>query len=394
MNLAVAIDLETTGFGFKKADRIVEIAGVVFDLSTGETVASFETLINPLRNVPEKSTEIHGLTAAHLSMAPTFEEVAPWLAHTLGGKRVIAHNALFDVNFLNSEFAKANLDFTVTEFDCTCRMSNNASLKNAALDLDLQYDAVSHHGALYDAILCAEIFKNISSSKPETRLFSANASAIFSAEIQMPTLVTRKHLGIEPSSMRDTFSLSLGVNQIVDDPVEACYLWRLADFLSDLVITEAEIQELDVLADALGISKRVQEELHVGYVRQLERAALRDGLVTESEQILLTAISEQLGVPLEIEFANSKAEIPLQGSLICVTGTAKIKGTHWGKSEISDFLEAHGFIFTDELTKASGVALLLQDSEGSQSSKVEKARKWGIPRMTIESFIETINGQS
>lgn len=387
MDLAIAIDVETTGFGFKRNDRIVEIAGLVFDMQTGETVGSFETLINPLRNIPEASTKIHGLSAAHLSMAPTFEDIAPWLAHTLAGKTLIAHNALFDVNFLNAEFQKSNIDYLVTQFVCTCRLSSNASLKNVALDLEIEYEADSHHGALYDAQLCAEIFMRLNSEREQRIRPDENPSFTTDQDWQMPSLVSRKHLGLTPTETKKQAALRFGVAQYIEDPAEACYVWRLSEYLSDLVLSSEELEQLNVLAEELGLTTEAQYQLHVEYVRQLERAALRDGLITEAEQSLLRTFSEQLKVALEIEFSNAKADVPESGSLICVTGTSTLNGKHWGKKEISDFLESNGFIFTDQLNKSDGVALLLQESEGSQSNKVDKARRWGIPRMTIESFI-------
>jgi DNA polymerase III subunit epsilon len=391
LDLAVAIDIETTGFGFKRNDRIVEIAGLVFDLQTGETVGSFETLINPLRNIPEKSTKIHGLTAAHLSMAPTFDEIAPWLAIILAGKTLIAHNALFDVNFLNAEFQKSNIDYLLTQFVCTCRLANNASLKNAALDLEIEYEAESHHGASYDANLCAQIFLRLNADRNSRISFTKNPTFVIDEDWTMPSLVNREHLGLAPKVGRKQASITFGVTQYIEDPADACYVWRLSEYLSDLVISSDELVQLDLLAEELGVTKESQNLLHTQYVRQLEKAALRDGLITDAEQEVLKTFSEQLNVPLEIEFSNAKAEIPKLGSLICVTGTSTIDGKHWGKSEISDFLEDKGFVFTDQLNKSDNVSLLLQESEGSQSSKVEKARRWGIPRMTIESFILEID---
>jgi hypothetical protein len=204
---------------------------------------------------------------------------------------------------------------------------------------------------------------------------------------QMPSLVSRKHLGLTPTETKKQEALRFGVAQYIEDPAEACYVWRLSEYLSDLVLSSEELEQLNVLAEELGLTTEAQDQLHVEYVRQLEKAALRDGLITESEQSLLRTFSEQLKVALEIEFSNAKADIPESGSLICVTGTSTLNGKHWGKKEISDFLESNGFIFTDQLNKSDGVALLLQESEGSQSNKVDKARRWGIPRMTIESFI-------
>ncbi len=79
--------------------------------------------------------------------------------------------------------------------------------------------------------------------------------------------------------------------------------------------------------------------------------------------------------------------MPVAGSLICVTGTAEVAGTVWGKKEMKALIEGIGCQFTDELNKKAGVALLVQDSHGSLSGKVKKAQAWGIPRAVIADFV-------
>ncbi|MEY3933828.1 MAG: hypothetical protein RLZZ606_427 [Actinomycetota bacterium] len=392
MSLSVALDVETTGFGFKTRDRVIEVAGLVFDSETGQVLSKFETLINPLRNIPENSSEVHKLTAAHLSMAPTFEEFGPWLAHLLGGKRVVGHSVLFDVNFLNQEFQRNNIDFTITEFDCTRSLFNGSGLKETAEFFDINYDSNLHHGALYDAQLCLEVFlAGKARHKIET---PAKFNAIYELSESRPisSLVTRQQLGVSSGLVEKQGFNSFNTPLNIDNPVEACYLWRLADYLSDLQITKTEREELNLLAADLGISSEDQTALHTRYVRELEKAAMRDGMITEAEQNLLEAFALALDVKLEVDLSSAKAELPAKGSLVCVTGTTSIDGVHWGKEKISTFLSANGYKFTDVLNKSDNVSLLLQESEGSQSSKVEKARKWGIPRSTIANFVKEIEG--
>ncbi len=391
MSNVVALDLETTGFDFKSKDRVIEIAGCVINPSTGQIISKFETLINPLRNIPEQSVKIHSLTAAHLSMAPTFSEIGPWLANTIGGKRVVAHNALFDVNFLNAEFIRAGIDFQITEFDCTCRLTKNASLKAAALDFDLDYSPEKHHGALYDAYLCSQIYTRLITENIVDGNATSNRSFELAAANEVPSLITREQLSLVNGSRKKQSPLTLGTSPHLDNPAEACYLWRLTEFLGDLELTELEKRELYDLAQALGISPAMQHKIHESYVRELEKAAQRDGLITNNEEELLRAFAEALEIELKVDFSKSEVSLPPVGSLICVTGTTTINGENWGKKEISSFLVSRGFQFTDELSKSSGVSMLLQESEGSQSGKVEKARKWGIPRMTIESFVSILS---
>ena len=391
MSLSVALDVETTGFGFKTRDRVIEVAGLVFDSETGEVLSKFETLINPLRNIPENSSEVHKLTAAHLSMAPTFQEFGPWLAHLLGGKRVVGHNVLFDVNFLNAEFQRNNIDFTITEFDCTRNLFNSAGLKEAAEFFDITYDSNLHHGAFYDAQLCLEVFLAGKAKHNMSASSKLNDVYELSEERPISSLVTRQQLGVSAGLPENQGFNSFNTPLNIDNPVEACYLWRLADYLSDLQITQSEREELNLLAADLGISSEGQTALHTRYVRELEKAAMRDGMITEAEQALLEAFAAALEVQLEVDLSSAKAELPAKGSLVCVTGTTSIDGVHWGKEKISTFLNANDYKFTDVLNKSDNVALLLQESEGSQSSKVEKARKWGIPRTTIETFIREVS---
>ena len=93
-NFAV-IDCETTGFG--NADRIIEIAIVVLDSKTLETVDEFDTLINPLRDVGK--TDIHGVTATMVSAAPTMDEVIGTIAKKINNTILVAHSLSFDSRF-------------------------------------------------------------------------------------------------------------------------------------------------------------------------------------------------------------------------------------------------------------------------------------------------------
>lgn len=101
------IDVETTGFESLREDRIVEIAIVQTD-ATGTPTGQWSTLVDPLRDAGP--AHVHGLTNADLADAPTFDEVAEWVAEQLAGRIVVGHNVEFDLAFLNVEFARADLD--------------------------------------------------------------------------------------------------------------------------------------------------------------------------------------------------------------------------------------------------------------------------------------------
>src|SRR4051812_14795166 len=96
------VDLETTGAD-PGVDRVVEIGVVLLD-EAGGVEHEFSTVVDPGRDVG--ATSIHGIRASDVVGAPTFTEVAPYLAALLSGRVVVAHNALFDLRFLAREFGR------------------------------------------------------------------------------------------------------------------------------------------------------------------------------------------------------------------------------------------------------------------------------------------------
>ena len=98
----VFLDTETTGLSFNGGHKIVEIACI----ETKDLVATgkvFHRLINPERDVPEDAFKVHGYTKEFLSDKDTFEKVADDFLHFIKNKKIIIHNAPFDLGFLNGE---------------------------------------------------------------------------------------------------------------------------------------------------------------------------------------------------------------------------------------------------------------------------------------------------
>jgi DNA polymerase III epsilon subunit family exonuclease len=99
----VALDLETTG-ARAGANKITEIGAV--RIEGFREVRQFGTLVNPLRPIPPMITHITGITQEMVADAPRIEEVIPDLLEFLEGAVVVAHNASFDVGFLNYELER------------------------------------------------------------------------------------------------------------------------------------------------------------------------------------------------------------------------------------------------------------------------------------------------
>lgn len=105
---AVLFDTETTGLEPLRGDRVIEVAALELlnDLPTGR---HFHALIDPVRDIPEEASRVHGFTSADLAGKPRFAEVAADMLAFFGDDPLIAHNAPFDFGFLDAELARIGL---------------------------------------------------------------------------------------------------------------------------------------------------------------------------------------------------------------------------------------------------------------------------------------------
>ena len=98
----IFLDTETTGLSFGDGHKIVEIACVETKdlIPTGKT---FHKLINPKRSMPEEAFQVHGFSQEFLSDKETFDQVAGEFINFIKNKKIIIHNASFDLSFLDGE---------------------------------------------------------------------------------------------------------------------------------------------------------------------------------------------------------------------------------------------------------------------------------------------------
>lgn len=378
INQVVALDLETTGLG--KTDRILEIGIVCFDPETSVVVGELETLVNPLRNVPEDSSRVHGLKAADLSLAPAFEDIAADLLKFLHGKKIVAHNADFDLRFLKQEFQRVGMSIDFKDIDCTMRLSGQ-SLPVACEQISYEF---AHHSALEDAKASLAIWASETRDLDPMQLFCQPIGLL-----QRFRTLTRSQVGLEPIDTRLSSLSSLAL-QFDQDGVDRTYIGLLDAYLRDFQITDLEAFGIREYALLNGISETRELELQDIYLAEIENAALRDGIITDSEAQFFNSISSALGFTRRLESTSGLGSLPSKGALVCVTGTATVDGVKYDKGALSKLLTANGYTFTDAISKKAGVQLLLQESEGSQSSKVVKAQAWGIPRMVISDFVRLV----
>jgi DNA polymerase III subunit epsilon len=159
----IVFDTETTGLD-PATDRLVEIGCVelVNHFPTGRT---FQAYVNPERPVPAEAARVHGLKDDFLADKPVFAMVADELLAFIAEDRLIAHNASFDISFLNAEFGRAGRpsvpDDRVVDTLMIARRrhpagpnSLDALCNRYAIDLGRR----SLHGALLDAELLSEVY--------------------------------------------------------------------------------------------------------------------------------------------------------------------------------------------------------------------------------------------
>ncbi len=161
----IVFDTETTGLDPNAGHRVVEIGCVelINHMPTGE---SRQWYINPQRDMPEEAFNVHGLSEAFLSDKPLFSAIADDFLAFVEGATLIAHNANFDMRFLNAELAaldRPNLpkDMVLDTIALARgknigagQLSLNALCRRFDIDLSLR----EKHGALLDAELLAEVY--------------------------------------------------------------------------------------------------------------------------------------------------------------------------------------------------------------------------------------------
>lgn len=161
------LDLETTGFSPSKGARTVEIGLVLVGLD-GVVEDRWETLVDP--GGSPGPTHIHGVTTQMLDGAPRFADIAGDLASRLVGRTFVAHNAQFDIAFLDAEFGELGLRWQRTPL-CTMRLARRRGHHPANLEFLCQEFGIVNHGAhraLGDAEATAELLTRLEVRPDET----------------------------------------------------------------------------------------------------------------------------------------------------------------------------------------------------------------------------------
>ena len=155
----MVFDIETTGFS-AVTDRIIEIGAV--KVEDGKITDKFSTFVNPKRPIPFRITELTSITDEMVIDSPDIETILPQFIEFIGDAVLVAHNASFDVGFIeqNCKRQKIEADFTYVDTVALARVLlpalNRFKLDTVAKALNISLE--NHHRAVDDAGCTAEIF--------------------------------------------------------------------------------------------------------------------------------------------------------------------------------------------------------------------------------------------
>ena len=198
----VVLDTETTGISIKEGHRIVEIGCIELD-NLVPTQKKFHCYLNPERKVSQKALEVHGYTDEFLSGQKFFKDVVDEFLNFIEGKKLIIHNAQFDLGHLNHELALIGKKKINNEIIDTLLLARD-KFPGSSISLDalckryrIDNSKRVQHTALIDCNLLAKVYINLIDQKEPTlnfqkheeKNFKQNLKEIFySKKIIVPSL--------------------------------------------------------------------------------------------------------------------------------------------------------------------------------------------------------------
>ncbi len=182
MEREISFDTETTGFEPKEGHRVVEI-GCVEMIGHVRTGKVFHCYINPERDMPAQAEAVHGLSEAFLKDKPVFHKVAQSFVDFVGDATLVAHNATFDMKFINFELEKAGFaPYPVSQSKDTLDIARRkypgqpASLDALCRRFNIDLSSRTKHGALLDAELLADVYLELMGGKQSSLILQKDES--------------------------------------------------------------------------------------------------------------------------------------------------------------------------------------------------------------------------
>ena len=183
----IVIDLETTGLN-PKLDKIIEIGGV--KVKGGKVESIYETFVNPGRIIPERITEVTGITDIMVKDAPYIEEIIGDFIEYTENLSIIGHNLMFDYGFLKHNAVNNNFTFDRMGID-TLKIARVylSDLESRRLDSLCEYFHISdenHHRAVNDAAATRELYEILCTRYEKDNIEFKPYELIYKAKKQSP----------------------------------------------------------------------------------------------------------------------------------------------------------------------------------------------------------------
>ncbi len=410
----VIADVETTGFSPAKHDRVIEIALIRVD-SAGKTLGEYVSLINPGRDVGP--SRIHGISTSDVVNAPTFQEVAGDIVAVLREAVFVAHNARFDLRFIEAEMQRAGCEIPSMPLLCTMALARKVEPQLPSRKLESVCDhfgvALNHaHSAYADAAATKELLLMCLERFPATDtllLSDLDVRGSVTPAGSWPVLSRsglsyRREQAAKKRSAESTriprLLSRLPVTSVASSEMEE-YLALLDEILEDRRVTEQESDALLELARELGLSRTDAVRAHDRYMRELVSAAAENGRITEAGARDLADVRELLAMKTE-DFdrivheteigrpesfvgtpSSTTSRQDVFGKAVCFTGELKceIGGVHVTREEAERLSAEHGLIVLKRVTKK--LDFLVTSDPDCMSLKAKKAREYGV-RMIAE----------
>jgi len=216
----VVLDTETTGISVKDGHRLVEIGCIELD-NLIPTKNKFHCYLNPERKVSEKALEVHGYTDEFLATQKKFFDVVEQFLEFIKDKRLIIHNAEFDLSHLNNELAILGKKKINNEIVDTLTLARD-KFPGSSISLDalckryrVDNSRRTQHTALIDCDLLAKVYINLIDQKEPTLNFhidetktnlNSNASTNYFKKVISPTVEElKKHKEYLKTNLKKNF---------------------------------------------------------------------------------------------------------------------------------------------------------------------------------------------
>ena len=215
----VFLDTETTGLSFSGGHKIVEIACIETEdlIPTGNV---FHKLINPQRSVPDAAFKVHGFSEKFLGDKETFDQIADEFVHFIKDKKIIIHNATFDLGFLDGELKAIKKDklerkFVIDSLEVARNRfpGSSNSLDALCRRYNIDLSKRSKHNALLDCELLREVYINLLDAKEPKFNLSSNTldQNVFKTTdynkkiVEVPELEVKKHNEFLKNELKKNF---------------------------------------------------------------------------------------------------------------------------------------------------------------------------------------------